>query len=126
MGCTLSSNENERDNDLKIDNEVQNGVVIDKEKRTNKILLLSAGHAGTSTIFKSLRLIHGETFMGRELTEVRQVIRANCVQAMLALLQCSAVNLCQYIGYTGILYIIVVCSIPDTSILCIYYILLLV
>ncbi|WAQ97673.1 GNA12-like protein [Mya arenaria] len=55
-------------------------------RRTVKILLLGAGESGKSTFLKQMRIIHGEDFDQRTLTEFRDTIYSNIIKGMRVLI----------------------------------------
>nr|AAA28060.1 G protein alpha subunit [Caenorhabditis elegans] len=71
----------------------QNKIInteLDKAKKTDeniiKLLLLGAGESGKSTVLKQMKIIHNSGFSQEEISNKRNVVCANTVQAMGALL----------------------------------------
>ncbi|PAV86102.1 hypothetical protein WR25_24429 [Diploscapter pachys] len=68
--------------------EINEEIENDKKEEENviKLLLLGAGESGKSTILKQMKIIHDNGFTQDEAEEKRNVVYANTVQAMGALL----------------------------------------
>ncbi|KAH3862254.1 hypothetical protein DPMN_025220 [Dreissena polymorpha] len=77
-----------RDPDLKRQSDISKQIdeQLKREKiqfrRTVKILLLGAGESGKSTFLKQMRIIHGEDFDQKILTEFRDTIYSNIIKGM--------------------------------------------
>lgn len=62
---------------------------VANEKKVKKLLLLGSGSSGKSTLFKQIKIIHGQSFDEPECVEVQHAIRSNCVLGILTLLKKS-------------------------------------
>eukprot|EP00128_Syssomonas_multiformis_P017470 Colp12_sorted_trinity150504_noHs@4119 len=86
MACCMSPEEKEsrRKND-----EIERMLKKDRTtlKREVKLLLLGAGESGKSTIVKQMRIIHGEGYSDKELSDFKSVIFQNIVKSAQTLAQ---------------------------------------
>lgn len=88
MGCTGSKSEDEivqaRQKSAQIDAQLRKDRV--REVQEQKLLLLGAGESGKSTVFKQIKLIHGDGYSVKERLSFRDVIFSNVIQSIKTLL----------------------------------------
>ena len=87
MGCVLSSN-----NDVEgttRSKEIDRAIKQDAKNTENlvKLLLLGAGESGKSTIAKQMKILYQEGYTESEKKVYRQVVFANVVQSMMAIVK---------------------------------------
>ena len=85
MGCGASCEDTEANF---VTNVIDEGIKRDKERANAevKILLLGAGESGKSTIVKQMRIIHGPGYNPNECMAYRDVIYANTMDSIFAIL----------------------------------------
>ena len=86
MGCGSSSIEQQAIVvSKKIDKELQRDS--EAARREIKILLLGAGESGKSTIFKQIRIIHGNGYTKEDCMQYTSIIYTNTIQSMFSIIQ---------------------------------------
>ena len=85
MGCGASYLEQ---NPYYINNKIEDGLRKERRKfkREVKMLLLGAGDSGKSTIFKQMRIIHGDGFTKEDCLNYRPVIFSNTIESLYSIL----------------------------------------
>ncbi|KAK4050603.1 guanine nucleotide-binding protein subunit alpha [Microbotryomycetes sp. JL201] len=97
MGCghskATAGAPGESDADAKRTKEIDRALSKDREamKNTVKLLLLGAGESGKSTLVKQMRLIYRDTYSPSERLSYREVVYANAVQSMQAVIRGYAI-----------------------------------
>ncbi|GAA6007822.1 hypothetical protein JCM11491_003977 [Sporobolomyces phaffii] len=87
MGCAQSIDFEQRQQELvhkKIEDELRRAR--NEESRTSKLLLLGAGESGKSTVMKQMRLLYANPYSRIEREAYREVVYANTLQSMQAVL----------------------------------------
>jgi len=94
MGCGPSNMTDEEKEELRMAKalEVKSVKNAQVEKKVMKLLLLGAGEAGKSTIFKQLSMNYGGEMTKDEKMEYVQVIHRNVIESMTVLLKATTKN----------------------------------
>ncbi|KDQ12024.1 hypothetical protein BOTBODRAFT_57088 [Botryobasidium botryosum FD-172 SS1] len=89
MGCTSSQLSPEDSAAKARDQEIESQIKKDRASARNeiKMLLLGAGESGKSTVLKQMKLIHHGGYNDQERDSYKEIIFANTIQSMRAILE---------------------------------------